>query len=164
MAGEPSTGQDGSVPAKVVGTIRYRPFARCRRSPSWTRKSSRPLAPGKVAENELARRHDLSLIGARYEHSGPRRIAIVALITLDLTFLINALDRQVLPVLLPDIRQEYQLTAAATGLLSTVFTLGLGFAGLASGFLADRFRRKTIILVGIAVFTVATAAQPLPPG
>ncbi|SFK27302.1 MFS transporter [Amycolatopsis sacchari] len=90
--------------------------------------------------------------------------ALLALVVLDLTFLVNALDRQVLPVLLPDIRTEYQLSAGQSGLLSTVFTLGLGFAGLASGFLTDRFRRKTVIAVGIAVFSVATLLQPLSTG
>lgn len=90
--------------------------------------------------------------------------AVIALIVLDLTFLVNALDRQVLPVLLPDIRRDHQLTAEQTGLLSTVFTLGLGFAGLVSGFLADRFRRKTLITVGIVVFSIATLLQPLAVG
>jgi MFS family permease len=95
----------------------------------------------------------------------PRAAAIVlALVVLDATFLVNALDRQVLPVLLPDIRKDYHLSAGQSGLLSTVFTLGLGLAGLASGFLADRFRRKTIILTGIAVFSAATLLQPMSTG
>lgn len=110
--------------------------------------------------------HSTPLGGARGDAVGRPAVrgALVALLVLDLSFLVNALDRQVLPVLLPSISREHHLSAGPGGLLATVFTLGLGLAGLASGYLADRFRRRTLILAGVAIFSLATIAQPLAVG
>ncbi|MGW1887174.1 MFS transporter [Streptomyces sp. NPDC001970] len=95
---------------------------------------------------------------------GARLTKVVALTTFVLlaaSFVINAMDRQVLPVLLPEIREEYGFTLAQGGLLATVFTLGMGLAGVPTGYLLDRLSRKVVILIGIVIysaFTILTAA------
>ncbi|MEV4454142.1 MFS transporter, partial [Streptomyces mirabilis] len=61
-----------------------------------------------------------------------------------LSYMVNAMDRQVFPPLLPNIRAEYGFSLEQGGLLATNFTLGMALAGLPAGYLLDRFRRKTV--------------------
>lgn len=64
-----------------------------------------------------------------------------------------AADRYLFPVLAPDIRRNFGFSLANTGLLSTIFTLGLGIGGLPTGYLLSRFSRKAVMMTGIAVFS-----------
>ena len=73
------------------------------------------------------------------------------------SYAVNAADRQLFPLLAHDVRQQYGFSLADTGLLSTIFTLGLAIAGLPTGFLLARFARKTVLLVGIGIFSTGTA-------
>lgn len=82
--------------------------------------------------------------------------AVAMFIVLLLTYSLNAMDRQIFPLLLADVRKEYGFALADAGLLSTVFTLGMAVAGLPTGYLLARFSRKTVILIGIAIFSVGT--------
>nr|WP_216377528.1 MFS transporter [Kutzneria buriramensis]WKX16413.1 MFS transporter [Kutzneria buriramensis] len=50
------------------------------------------------------------------------------------------------------------------GLLATNFTLGMALAGLPAGYLLDRFRRKTVLLVSIVIYSLGTMATPLATG
>ncbi|ONI87031.1 MFS transporter [Actinosynnema sp. ALI-1.44] len=84
---------------------------------------------------------------------------LLILLVLDLTYLVNAMDRQVFSILLPDIKQAYLLTANQAGTLSTIFTLGMGLAGVPAGYLADRFGRKRIIAASLLLFSVTCALQ-----
>lgn len=81
-----------------------------------------------------------------------------------LSYMVNAMDRQVFPPLLPDIRQDYGFSLEQGGLLATNFTLGMALAGLPAGYLLDRFRRKTVLLVSIVVYSLGTMATPLAVG
>lgn len=81
-----------------------------------------------------------------------------------LSYMVNAMDRQVFPPLLPNIRQEYGFSLEQSGLLATNFTLGMALAGLPAGYLLDRFRRKTVLLVSIVVYSLGTMATPLATG
>lgn len=88
--------------------------------------------------------------------------AIISLVVLAGSYVVNAMDRQVFPVLLPQIRDHYGFSLSQGGLLATIFTLGIGLAGVPSGYLLDRYSRKAIITLGIAVyslFTLLTAAS-----
>lgn len=81
-----------------------------------------------------------------------------------LSYMVNAMDRQVFPPLLPNIRQDYGFSLEQGGLLATNFTLGMALAGLPAGYLLDRFRRKTVLLVSIVIYSLGTMATPLATG
>src|SRR5919199_1956401 len=84
------------------------------------------------------------------------QLALVMLVVLAASYVVNAMDRQVFPVLLPNINRDFGFSLAEGGLLSTIFTLGIGIGGIPSGYLLDRFSRKTVILAGIVIYSVFT--------
>jgi DHA1 family inner membrane transport protein len=81
-----------------------------------------------------------------------------------LTYTVNAADRQLFPLLAHDVRVQYGFSLSDTGLLTTIFTLGLAVAGLPTGYLLTRFSRKTVLLLGIAIFSTGTALTILARG
>jgi len=83
-------------------------------------------------------------------------LAIMALLLVALTYVVNAMDRIVFPTLLPAVAKEYGFPLAEGGFLATVFTLGLGVAGVPGGFLFDRMSRKTVAVLGIVVYSLCT--------
>jgi MFS family permease len=88
-----------------------------------------------------------------------RAVALTSLVVLALSYVTNAMDRQVFPVVLPQVSENLGFTLAQGGLLATIFTLGIGLAGVPTGFLLDRLSRKAVVLIGIAIysgFTVLT--------
>jgi MFS family permease len=92
--------------------------------------------------------------------AGPRiRNGLTILLILDLAYFLNAMDRQVFPVILPDVREALGVTSSQVGLLATIFTLGMGLAGIPAGYLTDRWGRKNMILAGLVLFSVTTALQ-----
>jgi predicted MFS family arabinose efflux permease len=80
------------------------------------------------------------------------------------SYAINAMDRQLFPLVAPEVRTEYGFSLAAVGLLSTVFTLGMAMAGAPTGFLLARFSRKAVLQAGIALFSAGTALTILSRG
>jgi len=72
------------------------------------------------------------------------------------SYVINAMDRQLFPLLAPDVRREYGFSLSNIGLLSTIFTLGLAAAGLPTGYLLARLSRKAVLQVGIGIFSAGT--------
>jgi len=66
------------------------------------------------------------------------------------------MDRQLFPLLVPEVRRQYGFSLAGVGFLSTIFTLGMALAGLPTGYLLVRFSRKTVMQVGIALFSAGT--------
>src|SRR5215472_1335059 len=96
--------------------------------------------------------------------AGTRAAAIGMYCVLLLAYSVNAADRQLFPLLAHDVRVQYGFSLSDTGLLTTIFTLGLAVAGLPTGYLLARFSRKTVLLVGIAIFSLATALTVLARG
>src|ERR1700745_1109828 len=94
---------------------------------------------------------------ASNEESGARGIAIAMFCVLLASYVLMAADRYLFPVLAADIRKTFGFSLQTTGLLSTIFTLGLGLGGLPTGYLLTRFSRKMVLLFGIAIFSGATA-------
>ncbi|WP_051580796.1 MFS transporter [Pseudonocardia acaciae] len=90
-----------------------------------------------------------------------RAVALVTLVVLGLSYVLNAMDRQVFPVLLPDIRKELAFSLGQGGLLSTIFTLGIGVAGLPTGYLLDRMSRRAVMALGILIFSAFTVLTAL---
>ena len=84
-------------------------------------------------------------------------IAVAMFCVLLVSYILMAADRYLFPVLAADIRKAFGFSLSNTGLLATIFTLGLGLAGLPTGYLLARFSRKTVLMIGIAIFSGATA-------
>ena len=80
------------------------------------------------------------------------------------SYVINAMDRQLFPLMAPEVRGQYGFSLAGIGLLSTVFTLGMALAGAPTGFLLARFSRKAVLQTGIALFSVGTVLTVLSRG
>ena len=83
-------------------------------------------------------------------------IAIAAVAILILSYCVNAMDRTLFPLILTDVRKEYGFTLPQAGLMSTVFTIGMTLAGLPTGYLMSRYTRKTVIQVGILIYSAMT--------
>jgi len=94
----------------------------------------------------------------------PRLHAGVAFGVLLASYAVNAMDRQLFPLIAPEVRREYGFSLEAIGFLSTVFTLGMAGAGVVTGYLLTRFSRKTVLQIGIAVFSAGTALTVLSSG
>src|ERR1700722_5866562 len=93
--------------------------------------------------------------------AGTRAAAIAMYGVLLLAYSVNAADRQLFPLLAHDVRVQYGFSLSDTGLLTTIFTLGLAVAGLPTGYLLSRFSRKTVLLLGIGIFSAGTALTVL---
>lgn len=91
-----------------------------------------------------------------------RPSAILALLT-GLNFL-NYLDRILVAAVLPKISEDLGLSKFEGGLLATVFLLGYFVTSPLFGAMADRGPRKGLIAMGVAVWSLATAASGLAGG
>lgn len=91
-------------------------------------------------------------------------LAVAMLVLLAASYVINAADRQVFFVVLPAISDELQFSLASGGLLATIFTLGIGLAGVPVGYALDRYSRKVVMLVGIAIYSLFTVLTALAAG
>jgi DHA1 family inner membrane transport protein len=88
--------------------------------------------------------------------SGPPGTAIAMYCVLLVAYSLMAADRYLFPFLSSDVRRDFGFSVLTIGLLSTIFTLGLGIGGLPTGFLLSRFPRKVVLVLGIAIFSGAT--------
>ena len=96
--------------------------------------------------------------------AGPDVRGVVMFGVLLASYAVNAMDRQLFPLVAPEVRSEYGFSLAAVGLLSTIFTLGMAIAGAPTGFLLARFSRKAVLQAGIALFSAGTALTILSRG
>ncbi len=96
--------------------------------------------------------------------AGTRAVAIAMYCVLLTSYSVNAADRQLFPLLAHDVRMQFGFSLSDIGLLSTIFTLGLAVAGLPTGFLLSRFSRKSVLLLGIGIFSAGTALTVLATG
>jgi DHA1 family inner membrane transport protein len=93
--------------------------------------------------------------------STARGVAIAMYCILLASYVLMAADRYLFPVLAVDIRRDFHFTLANTGLLTTIFTLGLGLGGLPTGYLLSHYPRKMVMLLGISIFSAGTALTTL---
>ncbi|MET0210212.1 MAG: MFS transporter [Burkholderiaceae bacterium] len=72
-------------------------------------------------------------------------------------YLVNFIDRQILPILLPQVKAEFGLSDSALGLLvGPTFALFYATMGLPLALLADRVDRRRLIAVSLALFSAMT--------
>ncbi|OWW20648.1 MFS transporter [Noviherbaspirillum denitrificans] len=85
-----------------------------------------------------------------------RTLEIAMFLVLLASYVINAMDRQIFPLVAADVRREYGFALGETGLLSTIFTMGMALAGLPTAYLLARCSRKAVLQIGIAIFSTGT--------
>jgi MFS family permease len=96
--------------------------------------------------------------------TGARFLALLGITILLGSYVINAMDRQLFPLILPEVRREYGFNLPEAGLMSTVFTIGMALAGLPTGYLMSRYARKSVAQIGIFIFSAATIVTVLAAG
>ncbi|MCY4342907.1 MAG: MFS transporter [Gammaproteobacteria bacterium] len=90
--------------------------------------------------------------------SESRRYRWYVLGMLALTYAFSFMDRQILSILLEDIRAEFSLSDLQLGLLSGIaFALFYATLGVPIARLADRFNRVTIVSAAVTVWSAMTA-------
>ncbi|HWZ49130.1 MAG TPA: MFS transporter, partial [Herbaspirillum sp.] len=87
---------------------------------------------------------------------GKHKAALGMFVVLLLSYIVNAMDRQLFSVLATDVRNALGLSVPQVGLAATVFTLGMGVAGIPTGYLLGRVSRKNVAMLGLIVFSIAT--------
>ncbi|MDO5082934.1 MAG: MFS transporter [Arachnia propionica] len=74
------------------------------------------------------------------------------------TLFVIGTDTFLLAPLLPLLQREFDVSLAQAGWLVSAYALGYALFALVAGPISDRSDRRTVLLVGIAAFTVFTAA------
>ena len=80
------------------------------------------------------------------------------------SYIANAMDRSVFSNLNTYVQKDLHLSLAQSGFITTVFALGFGITGVCAGVLLDRYRRKTVLIVGMLIYSVFTMLIPLSQG
>lgn len=91
-----------------------------------------------------------------------RRYANYVLAVLFLVYVFNFIDRQILGILLDDIKADLDVSDSAMGfLVGFAFVLFYTLAGIPIARLADRASRRSIIAAGLTAWSALTAASGL---
>jgi len=85
-----------------------------------------------------------------------RLLAVLALVNF-----VNFAARQVIAPLIPLLRDHFHATDAQLGALQMWLLVVLAVFSIPFGFFADRFNRVTIIVIGVACWSVATVVSGL---
>ncbi len=94
----------------------------------------------------------------KQDFPSPLRAWAVVILLL-LAYIMSYMDRSIFGILLDPIKADFNFTDTQMGLLGGIAfaVLYAGF-GIPLGWLADRFSRRNIVIFGIAVWSLATAA------
>lgn len=82
-----------------------------------------------------------------------RRWFIIAIIFLAIVF--NYVDRQIVSILKPVLKEEFHINNAGYAVLLNVFTIGYAVMYPVAGWLVDRFGAKLVMLYGILTWSLA---------
>ena len=92
----------------------------------------------------------------------PAAVRRYTMVVLAVVYMFNFIDRQILAILLPAIREEFRVGDTVLGLLAgTAFALFYVTLGIPAGRLADRFNRRNLIAAALAVWSGMTALSGL---
>ncbi len=86
----------------------------------------------------------------------PKAHARAALVILTALNFFNYIDRNVLFSVQMLIRAEFHCTDTQIGFLTTAFFLGYVPAAFVAGYLADRYKRRPVIVIGALIWSAAT--------
>jgi predicted MFS family arabinose efflux permease len=82
------------------------------------------------------------------------------MVILAIVYMFNFVDRQILGILLPAIREEFQVSDAMLGFLSgTAFALFYTTLGIPVALIADRWNRRNLIAAAVAIWSAMTVAS-----
>jgi MFS family permease len=110
-------------------------------------------------------KHAATSVETERAQGRPGAVAAAAAVgVLILSYCINAMDRTLFPLIITDVRNEYGFGLPEAGLLSTIFTLGMAVAGLPTGYLMSRYSRKTVMQIGMLIFSTGTVVTVLAVG
>jgi len=98
------------------------------------------------------------------EGSSRTRRTIGLVLLLGVSYMFNAMDRQVFPALLASIRADYGLTLPQGGFVSTVFTVNVAIFAALSGWFMARFGRRYVLLGGLVGYSLFTLLTPFATG
>ena len=93
---------------------------------------------------------------ATAEQSDVRTAALGMFGLLLVAYTLMSADRYIISMLATDIRKVLSLSLPQMGALTTMFTLGIALAGLPGGALIAKTSRRTVLLLGVGLFSVAT--------
>jgi len=100
---------------------------------------------------------------ARLDRLPVTKTIIRALVLLQLAWIIEGLDIGVSGPVLLNLKEVWNLSPAALGLLGSVGTLGIVIGLIPAGYLADRYGRKPVAVWGLLQFTLFTGLTALAP-
>ena len=84
------------------------------------------------------------------------------MVVLAVVYMFNFIDRQILAILLPAIRDEFLVNDTVLGLLAgTAFALFYATLGVPIALLADRWNRRNLIAIALAIWSGMTALSGL---
>ena len=98
------------------------------------------------------------------DYTNPVKAWAVVILLL-LAYIMSYVDRSIFGILLDPIKADFQFSDLQMGLLGGIaFAVLYGTMGIPLGWLADRYSRRNIVIVGVAVWSLATAATGLARG
>ena len=86
-----------------------------------------------------------------------KKSLVVSLVVLFLINILNFYDRNVAGALAEPMKKEFSLSDSQIGLLGSVFIWIYAIVGVPLGLMADRMKRKTLLVGGVIVWSVLTA-------
>lgn len=75
------------------------------------------------------------------------------------TVILDGLDNQMLGLAAPSLLKEWGLAKSSLGYVFALGFVGMGIGTLVAGWIGDRFGRRWALLIGVAIFGVATLAS-----
>ena len=96
--------------------------------------------------------------------SGMKKTAMFMFGLLLVTYVLSTADRFLISMLATDIKGSLGLEGTSTLALTTMFTLGLGIAGLPAAALIKKYSRKAVLISGLLLLSFSTLAFTLATG